>query len=160
MAPTGRPSATIGDDEQVAGVRQERRTGAGCARVEPLDRQELAALPGVRDDRVGGGRAVGAFGDAARGKDDAGCPSDCTEDEAALEAEPRGEAVEDDPGLVDRVGDVVEPRADVDERWRSARRWRSSRSFIAEKIDVASANSQNEVTLRTGIRSNSIARPG
>ena len=44
--------------------------------------------------------------------------------------------------------------------WRSIRRLRSSRSFIAEKTDVARANSQNEVTLRTGIRSNSIARPG
>ena len=30
----------------------------------------------------------------------------------------------------------------------------------AEKIDVAIANSQNDVTLRTGIRSNSIPTPG
>jgi hypothetical protein len=43
---------------------------------------------------------------------------------------------------------------------RSSRRCRSSRSFIAEKSDVARANSQKEVTLSTGIRSNSIARPG
>ena len=43
---------------------------------------------------------------------------------------------------------------------RSARRWRSSRSLSAEKIEVAIANSQNEVTLRTGIRSNSMPTPG
>ena len=42
---------------------------------------------------------------------------------------------------------------------RSARRWRSSRSFIAEKTDVARANSQKDMTLRRGIRSNSIAAP-
>ncbi len=43
---------------------------------------------------------------------------------------------------------------------RSVRRWRSSRSFMAEKIDVARAKSQNDVTLRTGIRSKSMPRPG
>ena len=42
---------------------------------------------------------------------------------------------------------------------RSERRWRSSRSLSAENADVAIANSQNDVTLRTGIRSNSMAAP-
>ena len=49
------------------------------------------------------------------------------------------------------------PTSTID--WRSERRWRSSRSLSAENADVAMANSQNDVTLRTGIRSNSMAAP-
>ena len=83
------------------------------------------------------------------------------EEEAALEAEPLDERLEDDAPTGWTASATASSRAPTStSAWRSARRWRSSRSLRAEKIDVAIANSQNEVTLRTGIRSNSMPTPG
>ena len=63
-----------------------------------------------------GSSASSATSAAPRAARTTSWPSDRAEDDAALEAEALGEAVEEDLRLVDRVGDVVEPGADVDER--------------------------------------------
>ena len=77
--------------------------------------QQLAALPGPADDRVG---LAGAVDHSAAPRDARTTRSALggADDEPALEAEARGQPVEHDARLEDRVGDVVEARADVDER--------------------------------------------
>ena len=171
-----RRSRPVLDDDRAErpAVGEHRRRRAGCGRragasarsglrsgSRRLTGSSSRALPGAADDRVGVGSASSARRRRRATRGRRRRPSRRAEDEAALEAEPLGEAVEDDLRLADRVGDVVElGRRRRRATARSARRWRSSRSFIAEKIDVARANSQNEVTLRTGIRSNSIAAAG
>ena len=44
-APSARPSASIGDDEQVPGAGQERGQERVALRVEALDRQQVLAPP-------------------------------------------------------------------------------------------------------------------
>ena len=128
---------------RLTGSRSLRRPGAGHDRVRVGRRRS-----GRRRRRGRQGRPSGR--PTRRGR------------RRAAKLEAVDESVEDDLRLAgpDRSRRRASS-AELDQRLADRlRRWRSSRSFIAEKTDVASANSQNEVTLRTGIRSNSIARPG
>ena len=152
----------VGDhrrDEEVARIRHQRGEERVRPGARPLDEIELASPPGLGDDRVGRAGRAGLLGNAA-GRQQHDVALDRAEDHAPREAEPICQAIEDDAGL--EMGSATSSsRAPTStSAWRSARRCRSSRSFIAEKIDVASAKSQNDVTFRTGMRSKSIARPG
>ena len=114
-APSGRPSASERRHEDVPGARQERREQRVADRVEPADRQEVLARPREGDDRVRFGRGRRGVVDADRGEDDDAALGG-SQDDASLDVKPGGEAVEDDLRLLDRIGHVVELRAQLDER--------------------------------------------
>ena len=146
-------------DEDVPRARQEVARNGSRVGSSVLDGQDLAALPGAVTIQSGSLDVVGASAvHASRGRRPAG-PTRRAARRArsrSVRRRPRGRAR---PG--GSASATVSSLAPTSTRaCRSARRWRSSRSLSAEKIEVAMANSQNEVTLRTGIRSNSMPTPG
>ena len=115
MAPTGRPSAIIGETSRLLAPGMSSLRSGFDTGLTRLTSDEVAPLPRLRDDRVRGAGRRRRFGDPAGCKDD-DVAIDRAEDGATLEPEPRGQPVEHDACLEDRVGHVVESRADVDER--------------------------------------------
>ena len=114
MAPTGRPSATMGDTSRLRAsgrVAHEQRVELG---VEALDREQAAPFPGRPDDRVGGCRAVPLL--APREARTIRFAFRRAENQAARDAEPRSQAIEHDPRLVHRIGHLVQAGADVHQR--------------------------------------------
>ena len=159
-APTGRPSATIGATRIRPGARQEaRRSGIGPG-SRRRDRRRARVAPRQRDDGVRIGRGSSGRGWTPWLAQDERPAVARAEDDAPRGTRTGGEAVEDDPPWWTGSATSSSCEPSSTSASRSARRWRSSRSLIAEKTDVASAKSQKDVTLRTGIRSNSIAGAG
>ena len=160
MAPTGRPSAIIGATIRLrASGRAAARNGstAGSSRLTGRTSWRSQARRTIQSGSVAvvGTSSVPCVASATI------LPSEAPSDDAPLEARSarRGRPARAAPARADRSRRRAgrRPRPSTGGR---ARRWRSSRSLSAEKAEVAIANSQNDVTLRTGIRSNSMALPG
>ena len=159
IAPTGRPSAIIGE------TRRLRASGISAARngfasgLEAPDGNELRRSQALAMTASAGPVPRHSVRRRAT-PGPSGCPrprrGPCRARSRIASRGRRGRPAPGGPGPRRRRAGRRRRRAPGG----SARRWRSSRSFIAEKIDVASAKSQNDVTLRTGIRSKSTPRPG
>ena len=101
-------------DEDVAGARQEAGEERVPGRVELLDRQDLAALPGSADDPVGLARGRRCIVDAVRRERDDPAVG-LTQQDPALEPEARHDRRQHDIGLLDGVRDGIKAGADLDE---------------------------------------------